>query len=118
MSNFWLSYLDNLNMQLPDAPFFLLPCAHVLTCSPCADCRPSQTHQTHTHTHTNKQVLRLANNSLTGGIPTSATTSTGLFLLDLHSNKLAGSLPENWASPALQMLMLDDNKLTGVLLRL
>lgn len=59
------------------------------------------------------QVLRLANNSLTGGIPPSATTAPALFLLDLHSNKLAGSLPTNWATPALQILMLEDNKLTG-----
>lgn len=59
------------------------------------------------------QVLRLANNSLTGSVPASATTATQLFMLDLHSNKLSGSLPENWASPSLQMLMLEDNRLTG-----
>lgn len=62
---------------------------------------------------THMQVLRLANNSLTGGVPLSATTSSQLFLLDLHSNKLSGSLPDNWASTALQMMMLDDNRLTG-----
>lgn len=63
--------------------------------------------------HPTTQVLRLANNSLTGGIPSSATTAASLFMLDLHSNKLAGSIPENWAAPALQMLMLEDNHLTG-----
>lgn len=59
------------------------------------------------------QVLRLANNSLTGSIPVSATTAHTLFMLDLHSNKLGGNIPENWAAPALQMLMLEDNHLTG-----
>jgi hypothetical protein len=59
------------------------------------------------------QVLRLANNSLTGAIPASAATAPALFMLDLRSNKLSGGLPENWATPSLQMLFLDDNKLTG-----
>lgn len=59
------------------------------------------------------QMLRLANNSLTGKIPPTATTARNLFMLDLQSNKLSGPLPDNWATPALQMLMLEDNRFTG-----
>jgi hypothetical protein len=59
------------------------------------------------------QVLRAANNSLSGPLPASAATSPRLFLLDLHGNSLSGPLPEAWSGPRLQMVMLEDNTLTG-----
>lgn len=59
------------------------------------------------------QVLRAANNSLTGSVPASAASSPLLFLLDLHGNSLSGSLPEEWTGLRLQMVMLEDNSLTG-----
>jgi hypothetical protein len=59
------------------------------------------------------QVLRAANNSLSGALPASAATSPRLFLLDLHGNNLSGPLPEAWSGPRLQMVMLEDNALTG-----
>jgi hypothetical protein len=59
------------------------------------------------------QVLRAANNSLSGALPSSAASSARLFLLDLHGNSLAGPLPEDWSGPRLQMVLLQDNALTG-----
>jgi hypothetical protein len=58
-------------------------------------------------------VLRAANNSLSGPLPAAAASSPRLFLLDLHGNSLAGSLPQDWSAPRLQMVMLEDNVLTG-----
>jgi hypothetical protein len=59
------------------------------------------------------QVLRAANNSLSGVLPASAASSPRLFLLDLHANSLAGPLPDAWSAPRMQMVMLEDNALTG-----
>jgi hypothetical protein len=89
-----------------------------LRAGPCPrpSCVTPPRHHTPAHTPlaaTRRQALRLANNSLTGSVPATAAKAPRLLMLDLSSNKLQGRLPEDWESPALQMLLLEDNKLTG-----
>jgi hypothetical protein len=61
------------------------------------------------------QDFRAANNSLTGNVPSSAARASQLYMLSLRHNNLLGSLPRAWDTPALQYLLLQDNKLTGEL---
>ncbi|KAF6253771.1 hypothetical protein COO60DRAFT_388523 [Scenedesmus sp. NREL 46B-D3] len=62
---------------------------------------------------THMEVLRAANNSLSGPLPGAAASSPRLFLLDLQRNSLSGSLPAEWSAPRLQMALLEGNALTG-----
>lgn len=59
-------------------------------------------------------ILRLANNSLTGTIPAALGSMTSLYDLQLHGNSLTGTIPTEFGQlDRLQVLRLDDNSLTG-----
>lgn len=58
--------------------------------------------------------VRLANNSISGDIPNSWTSASGLKILDLSGNKLKGQLPSTLAdAPSLNKLRVSNNSLTG-----
>jgi hypothetical protein len=59
------------------------------------------------------EVLLLANNALTGVIPTSLERATGLQILSLNKNSLFGSLPTLAGMSNLVTLMLGDTYLGG-----
>ncbi len=59
-------------------------------------------------------ILRLANNSLSGTIPAALGSMTSLYDLQLHGNSLTGTIPTEFGQlDRLQVLRLDDNSLTG-----
>lgn len=59
-------------------------------------------------------ILRLANNSLTGTIPTALGDVSSLYDLQLQGNSLTGTIPTELGQlERLQVLRLDDNSLTG-----
>nr|CAD1839380.1 unnamed protein product [Ananas comosus var. bracteatus] len=62
-------------------------------------------------------TVRLSNNSISDGIPSSICNMQSLFELDMSSNKLFGELPNCWygASKDLYIINLSNNKLSGQL---
>jgi LRR receptor-like serine/threonine-protein kinase FLS2 len=67
--------------------------------------------------YTNLTVLNLANNLLTGGLPTSLGSCTGLTTLNVSRNsRLGGSIPATFVSLSrLRRLLLADSNLTGTI---
>ncbi|GBF99542.1 hypothetical protein Rsub_12348 [Raphidocelis subcapitata] len=57
--------------------------------------------------------LRLGNNSFTGRVPATATTAKNLAALSLRMNQLTGTLPRDWNTPSLELLLLSDNQFSG-----
>ncbi|ESQ27743.1 hypothetical protein EUTSA_v10018074mg [Eutrema salsugineum] len=60
-------------------------------------------------------ALLLSNNSLEGEIPISLLNMTNLNLLDLSANILSGEIPPHVKSSSPLVLLLQDNKLSGVI---
>jgi Leucine-rich repeat (LRR) protein len=57
--------------------------------------------------------LSLQENAFSGSIPSSFANLTQLTFLDASDNQLTGSIPDIFAMPALDLLRLDENALSG-----